>query len=119
MLALTAVLADGVTGVRLREPTLLAPVKIAVGSEDMAFFDDSTVQAEFQANGLNVKPTPMGSGLMINAAESGEYDAVLPSSGVYFQLIKNAMPRGHYLNVYPVFDTPARVRCPQVPDGTQ
>jgi hypothetical protein len=109
VLALTLVLAGAVTGVRLREPTLLATVTIAVGSEDVAFFDDSTVQAEFQANGLNVVSTPMGSGLMINAAESGEYDAVLPSSGVYFQLIRNAMPRSHYLNAYPVFDTPLTV----------
>jgi hypothetical protein len=109
VLALTVVLAGGVAGVRLREPTLLATVNIAVGSEDMAFFNDPAVQAEFQANGLNVVPTPMGSGLMINAAESGEYDAVLPSSGVYVQLIKNALPRGRYLNAYPAFDTPLAV----------
>jgi hypothetical protein len=88
VLALTVVLAGGVTGVRLREPTLLATVKIAVGSEDMAFFDDPTVQAEFQANGLNVMPIPMGSGLMISAAKSEGYDAVLPSSGVYFSSLK-------------------------------
>lgn len=105
VLALTFLLAVGVTAVRLREPTLLATVKVAVGSEDLAFFADPDVQAEFQANNLNVVATPMGSGQTVTAARSGEFDAVLPSSDVYYRVIKAALPRDHYLNAYPAFQT--------------
>lgn len=109
VLLLTALLIGGVVAVRIRTPTLLATVKIAVGSEDMPFFQDPAVVAEFKANRLNVIPTPMGSGLMINAARSGIYDAVLPSSDVYYRLTRAALPKGHYIIPYPVFQTPLAV----------
>jgi hypothetical protein len=81
--ALSLLLAGGVAGVRLREPTLLTTVQIAVGSEDMDFFRDPQAVAEFADNGLTVLTVPMGSRQMVVNAEMlsrARYDVLFPSS---------------------------------------
>jgi hypothetical protein len=80
---LSLLLAGGVTGVRLREPTLGTTVQVAVGSEDMGFFRDGQTMAEFAANDFTVVPVPMGSRQMaVNAKtlNAAGYDALFPSS---------------------------------------
>ena len=80
---LTLLLAAGVAGVRLREPTLLTPIQVAVGSEDMHFFQDPQAVAEFANNGFTVVAVPMGSRQMaVNAGtlSGAGYDALFPSS---------------------------------------
>jgi len=80
---LSLLLAGGVTGVRLREPTLLTTVQVAVGSEDMGFFRDQQTVAEFAANDFTVVTVPMGSRQMVVNAKtlsSVGYDALFPSS---------------------------------------
>lgn len=106
VLVLTAVFIVGVAAAVVVTQVLQPIVTVAVGSEDVAFFSDPAVQAEFQAKGLDVEATPMGSGQAVNAAKSGNFDAVLPSSGVYYRLIEAALGEGHYLTPYPVFHTP-------------
>jgi hypothetical protein len=113
VIALTMVLAVLVAAVRLIEPTLLATVRIAVGSEDMAFFQDQRVLDELTANNLNVEVTSRGSGQMVDDATSGRYDAVLPSSRVYVDLIADALKTkagaSYSLESYAVFYTPVQV----------
>jgi hypothetical protein len=80
---LTLLLAAGVTGVRLREPTLMTTVQVAVGSEDMDFFHDPQAVADFAGNGFTVVVVPMGSRQMVlNAGtlSNAGYDALFPSS---------------------------------------
>jgi len=79
----TLLLAGGVAGVRLREPTLLTAVQVAVGSEDMDFFHDPRAVAEFANNGFTVTAVAMGSRQMVQNAKTlsgAGYDALFPSS---------------------------------------
>jgi hypothetical protein len=76
-------LAGGVTGVRLREPTLLTQVQVAVGSEDMPFFQDGRVQQEFANNHLKVTPIQEGSRAIARDLPPAGYDAFFPSSQVF------------------------------------
>jgi hypothetical protein len=80
---LTLLLAAGVTGVRLREPTLLTPVQIAAGSEDMDFFRDPQTVNVLSSNGFTVVAAPMGSRQLAQNARRlsrAGYDALFPSS---------------------------------------
>lgn len=91
---LTLFLAGGVAGVRLREPTLLTQIQVAVGSEDIDFFRDPQAVADFANNGFTVVAVPMGSRQMaVNAkmlSQAG-HDALFPSSEDFAQEIQQTL----------------------------
>lgn len=63
-------------------PTGPVTVKVAAGSEDLAFFSDSAVKAEFARQGLDVRVTGFGSVQLATYVNLSEYDAIFPSSTV-------------------------------------
>jgi|SRR5271165_450067 len=82
-------------------------VSIAVGSEDLAFFEDPQVKAEFKHGGLPpVTATPFGSGELANDLPSNGYDAFFPSSQVFADM---AELRLHPHPEYIPFSTSLRV----------
>jgi len=56
-------------------------VRLAVGSENVPFFQDPQVQQVFQENGLDVQVTGFGSRQMVNL-DFTRYDAAIPSSQI-------------------------------------
>lgn len=95
---------------RLREPTLLTTVQVAIGSEDANFFQDQQVQADLANDGYTVVPIQMGSRQMaqnvLSLSHNG-YDAIFPSSDDFAQEAVDELPR--QLGDLPVFRTPLAV----------
>src|SRR5208282_6766991 len=61
----------------------LTTVQVAIGSEDMDFFQDPQAVAELANNGFTVVAVPMGSRQMAQNAKTlsqAGYDALFPSS---------------------------------------
>jgi hypothetical protein len=65
-------------------PVTLVTVQAAVGSENLAFFQDPEVRAEFARNGFDVAATGFGSNDLANI-DLSRYDLVFPSSTVLAQ----------------------------------
>jgi hypothetical protein len=109
-LAATLLLIVGVIFVRLREPTLLTTVQVAIGSEDADFFQNQQVQQDLANDGYTVVPIPMGSRQMaqnVLSLSGAGYDAILPSSDDFAQeAVDTLSPQ---LGDLPVFSTPLAV----------
>lgn len=109
-LVATLLLVLGVIFVRLREPTLLTTVQVAIGSETADFFQDQQIQADLQNDGYNVVPIQMGSRQMaqnVLALSGYKYDAVFPSSDDFAQEAVDKLPV--QLGDVPAFSTPLAV----------
>src|SRR5262249_15357539 len=107
---LTILLAAGVAGVRVREPSLMTTIQVAVGSEDMGFFPYPQAMTVFASNGFTVVAVPMGSRQMAQNAKTlrgAGYNALFPSSEDFAQEIQQQLS-SPYGNQQP-FSTPLAV----------
>jgi hypothetical protein len=85
----------------------LQTVQLAVGSENLAFFRDPDVQAEFKKHNLTVQATGFGSYQLATTVPKDSYDAFLPSSQVFAKLVERRF-KGTF-PTYTPFETPLAV----------
>ena len=84
----------------------LTKVSIAAGSEDLAFFEDPQVIAEFKKRGLQMDVSPFGSGQLANTVKPAGDDAFFLSSQVFADMTERRL--GAHAEYHP-FSTPLRV----------
>jgi hypothetical protein len=87
----------------------LKVVQLAVGSENVPFFQDSQVQAIFNTYGYDVQVTGFGSRQLADV-NIGRYDGFVPSSSVAAQQLEIAHPslKSRY-SPYPLFQSPLAI----------
>jgi hypothetical protein len=94
-------------GLRFCPPPAQA-VRLAVGSENAPFFQDSRVRAVFLANGLNVEVTPFG-GLQMCGIDFTKYDAVVPSGQIAAQQVESCAGKLTNQPEAPLFRSPLAI----------